>query len=108
MAASKQIYLIFNALSHAIVTTVKSSWLNVFCGEVGRLIGYCVNKRAASPSGTTCWCRDSHGKPRTPVYKATCKATAREFNAQLDGGRQLVRLQTRNGDAVRIAELHLP
>ena len=51
MAASKQIDLIFNALSHAIVTTVKPSWLNVFCGEVGRLIGQCVNKRAAAEKG---------------------------------------------------------
>jgi hypothetical protein len=31
------------------MTTARPSWLNVFCGEAGRLIGQCVNKRAALP-----------------------------------------------------------
>jgi hypothetical protein len=41
--ASKQIDVIFNALSRADVTASRPSWLDVFCGEAPRLIAQCVN-----------------------------------------------------------------
>jgi hypothetical protein len=71
MAASKQIDLTFNALSRAIVTTVKPSWLIVFCGEEGHLIGQCVNKRAARQKEAICWCTESGSNHGTLARKAT-------------------------------------
>ncbi|UQU67332.1 serine/threonine protein kinase [Couchioplanes caeruleus] len=51
---------------------------------------------------------DDPGRCMDGTGAATCTASAADFDDWLGDGEELVRLQTRNGVAVRLAQLHLP